>query len=137
MDHDRTKKAAPKPIVISGPGIGTAFFPEDYYSSVLGASISTGVNRHTLTEAAESGKPITKGKGIGWIVRYRNPEDQKHRLRQYEDHKAKKELATLGLTTSEAISELERLKVFETLYYRAQQKIKVLESQLRGCTCGR
>ena len=137
MTHDRFK-VAPKPIVISGPGIGNDFFKEEYYSSVLGASISTGINRHTLTEAAETGKPITKGKGKGWTVRYRNPEDQKHRQKQYREFKAKQELVELGVaSTTEAVSELERLKVFETLYYRAQQKIKVLESQIRGCTCGR
>lgn len=134
MTHDRFK-AAPKPIVISGPGIGNDFFKEEYYSSVLGASISTGINRHTLTEAAETGKPITKGKGKGWTVRYRNPEDQKkHRLKQYGDHKAKKELEHIGIgTISKALEEIERLTVFERLYFKAQDKIKELEAQLDEC----
>lgn len=150
MDYDRTKKAAPKPIVISGPGIGTTFFPEDYYSSILGASLATGINRHTLTQAAATGEPIKKGNGKGWTVRYRNPDDQKHRQKQYQSFQANKELATMGLaTTADALSELKRLRHHETLLEQALEKIRELQKgvtimcdanedlnrQLRGCKC--
>ena len=130
MTHDRFK-AKPKPVIITRPGL--EYYP-DYFSSVLGASISTGINRHTLTQAAETGEPIKKGYGKYWKVKYRNPEDQNHRLKQYEDFKAKRELEHFGIgTMSKALEEIERLTVFERLYFKAQDKIKELEAQLDEC----
>lgn len=134
MKGERTHRP-PKPILITWPGLRNQYYP-DHYSSILGASIHTGINRNTLTHAAETGQPIKKGKGKGCTVKYRDPEDENKRLKQYEEFKAKKELAAFGLASAaEALSELERLKVFEPLYYRAVQRIKGLESQLRGYKC--
>lgn len=107
------RKSKPKPIAITRPGLRNQYYP-DHYSSILGASIHTGINRNTLTQALETGKPIKKGKGKGCKVEYRNPEDENKRLKQYEAFKSQKQLAALGLASiTEAVSELERLQTIE------------------------
>ena len=116
-----------KPIAILRPG----HHFRDHHNSILSAHMNTGIHRVTLMKALYTGHPIKKGKGKGCTVTYRNPEVENKRLKQYEEFKAKKELAAFGLTTTEVLSEVERLKVFENLYYTAQRKIKDLESQLR------
>ena len=112
-------KSKPKPIQITRPGqteverIRNQYYP-DYYSSILGASMQTGINRNTLTQAVETGQPIKKGKGKGCTVKYRDPEDENKRLKQYENFKSQKQLAALGLASiTEAVSELERLQTIE------------------------
>ena len=137
-------KSKPKPIAITRLNQD---IPE-YYSSVLGASIATGISRNALTEAAITGKRIRKGKGEGYKVQYRNAEDENKRLKQYAEFKSKKELAAFGLaSTTEALSELKRLRTIERYCNELQKQntalvlknsdLKRLLNLERGTTYGR
>ncbi len=131
MRNERTHRP-PKPIAITRPGLRNQYYP-DYYTSILGASIHTGISRNTLTQAVETGEAIKKGKGKGCTVKYRNPEDQTKRLKQYQEFTAKKELAAFGLAnTTEAIEELKRLEIYEQLFLQSRQKINALESTVKA-----
>jgi len=121
-------KSKPKPIQITRPGqteverIRNLYYP-DYYTSVLAAYMQTGINRNTLTQAAITGQPIKKGPGKGCKVKYRNEEDQQHRLKQYENVKSKKQLEVLGLASiTEAVTELERLRTIERYCSELQKR---------------
>ena len=130
-------KSKPKPIQITRPGqteverIRNQYYP-DIYTSILGASMQTGITRNALSQAAITGQPIKKGPGKGCKVKYHNEEDQRHRLKQYENFKSKKELAAFGLaSTTQALSEIERLRIIERLSTKQQHRILELLRRIR------
>jgi len=98
--------------------------------------MQTGITRNALSQAAITGQPIKKGPGKGCKVKYHNEEDQQHRLKQYENFKSKKELATLGLaSTTEVISELKRLQTIERYCSELQKQHTALiieNTRLKG-----